>query len=215
MREASTASPSGVAGAAPCVRSAAAATAAAAAHSSLPLAAAAVVVGSLGTAALLRRRSEGAASPRSRSHLRHPNDRPAPADGAESAERGGDVAAWRELSDEASGEASDEASGEASGEAVLPRCDATFSAEQVSSTEAAGLAAAWTPCFAALTFAAHAAAARLTPLPVRRYVPPFVAAAAALGAITYGLEGSRGVRRYVDGAGDLLMSCVGPAATAR
>ena len=211
MREASTASPScntsGVAGAAPCVRSAAAATAAAAAHSSLPLAAAAVVVGSLGTAALLRRRSEVAANPRSRSHPRHPNDRPAPADGAESAERGGDVAAWRELSDEASGEAS--------GEAVLPRCDATFSAEQVSSTEAAGLAAAWTPCFAALTFAAHAAAARLTPLPVRRYVPPFVAAAAALGAITYGLDGSRGVRRYVDGAGDLLMSCVGPAATAR
>jgi len=82
--------------------------------------------------------------------------------------------------------------------------------EQASRDEETELAAAWAPCFAALTFAAHAAAARLTPPPVRRFVPPFVAAAAALGVITYGLDGSRGVLRYVDGAGDQLISCVGP-----
>ena len=82
--------------------------------------------------------------------------------------------------------------------------------EQASRDEEMELAAAWAPCFAALTFAAHAAAARLTPPPVRRFVPPFVAAAATLGMITYGLDGSRGVLRYIDGAGDRLISCVGP-----
>ena len=62
----------------------------------------------------------------------------------------------------------------------------------------------------ALTFATHAGAARFTPPSVRRYVPPFVASAAMVGALTYGQAGVSGVRRYVDGAGDRLMEWARP-----
>ena len=64
----------------------------------------------------------------------------------------------------------------------------------------------------ALTFATHAGAARFTPPSVRRYVPPFVASAAMVGALTYGQAGVSGVRRYVDGAGDRLMEWARPVA---